>query len=222
MLEGLKDHNVTDVHRIKIRKDDEEIPTKHIVLTIAFSQLPETIEVGYLKINIRPYIPNPRRCFKFQRFGHGSSVSRGRQTCAKCSSNGHESVDCKAAPLCANGEGDHPVYSRSYQTQKREKKIATKAKENITYQETRKRLPRAFQFTAKTNFADVVYKDDAPHQALATAQAKHEAGPPSPRRRSEECPTSSEKGPASLQGFPQSGEACKSYNRGLTADVQSL
>lgn len=113
MLEGLADQDVIDVHRIKIRKDNKEIDTKHLILTFNSNTLPESIEVGYLKIDVRPYIPNPRRCFNCQRFGHGSQSCRGRKTCAKCASKEHVSENCDAAPHCANCEGEHAAYSRA-------------------------------------------------------------------------------------------------------------
>lgn len=69
-LEEWKEQNVIDVQRIKIRCDNKEIPTKHIILTFDSSTLPESIEAGYVKIRVRPYVPNPLRCFKCQIFGH--------------------------------------------------------------------------------------------------------------------------------------------------------
>ncbi|XP_077492145.1 uncharacterized protein LOC144103245 [Amblyomma americanum] len=172
--EGLAEQNVFDVHRIKIRKEGKEIPTKHIVLIFAHSTLPDSIEVGYRKINLRPYIPNPRRCFNCQKFGHGSGSCRGRKTCAKCASNDHSSDDCDGTPRCANCEGDHAVYSRACPSWKKEKAIITlKTTENISFNEARRRCTQTstFSFTAKTNFADVVRGRGAPQQVSAPAQA---------------------------------------------------
>lgn len=92
LLEGWKEQNVTNVKRIVIRRNNQEIPTKHLVLTFATSELPQTIETGYTKTPIRPYIPNPRRCYQCQRFGYGSQSCRGRPACAKCSAQGHISA----------------------------------------------------------------------------------------------------------------------------------
>ncbi|XP_077485758.1 uncharacterized protein LOC144096758 [Amblyomma americanum] len=184
MLEGLKNQNVINVHRIKIRKENKEIATKHLVLTFSSSTLPESIEVGYLKINVRHYIPNPRRCFNCQRYGHGSQSCRGRKTCAKCASQEHVSESCEAATLhCANCQGDHPSYSRSCPSWKNEKEIITmKTKQNITFKEARQLFyaKHTFSFTARTSFADVVRGGAAPHRVPASAQAKPQAGPPAP------------------------------------------
>lgn len=94
LLEGWSDQNVINVQRIKIRRDNKEIPTHHLILTFSSSILPQTILTGYIKLNVRPYIPNPRRCYQCQRFGHGSQSCRGRLTCAKCGVQGRASL-CK-------------------------------------------------------------------------------------------------------------------------------
>ncbi|GFS92976.1 hypothetical protein TNCV_1886281 [Trichonephila clavipes] len=52
--------------------------------TLLSSTLPQTIKAGYLNCKIRPYIPNPLRCFKCQRFGHSQTSSRGQLTCSMC------------------------------------------------------------------------------------------------------------------------------------------
>ncbi|GFW54689.1 uncharacterized protein TNCV_787911 [Trichonephila clavipes] len=67
ILEGLSDQGVTQVRRITILKDSTRLPTKHIILSFNSPKLPTTIKAGYLNCKIRPYIPNPLRCFKCQR-----------------------------------------------------------------------------------------------------------------------------------------------------------
>ncbi|GFX38929.1 uncharacterized protein TNCV_747081 [Trichonephila clavipes] len=67
ILEGFSDQGVTHVRRITIKKDSTIFPTKHLILTFNSPKLPNTIKAGYLNCKIRPYIPNPLRCFKCQR-----------------------------------------------------------------------------------------------------------------------------------------------------------
>ncbi|XP_077490967.1 uncharacterized protein LOC144101708 isoform X1 [Amblyomma americanum] len=210
MLEGLIDQDVIDVHRIKIRKDNKEIDTKHMILTFNTSTLPDTIDVGYLKINVRPYIPNPRRCFNCQTFGHGSQSCRGRKTCAKCASKDHQSDVCDAALCCPNCEGEHAAYSRACPSWKKEKEIITiKTKENISFKEARRRfaLTNTFSFTAKQNFADVVRRGVAPHSTPAPAKAaptEPMAGPSTPQAGSAKAALSLPK-----QGPPVHGSASR-------------
>ncbi|GFW49997.1 uncharacterized protein TNCV_2315791 [Trichonephila clavipes] len=72
-LEGFSDQDVTQIRRITIKKDSTIVPTKHLILSFNNPNLPNTIKAGYLNCKIRPYIPNPLRCFKCQ--STSSSVS---------------------------------------------------------------------------------------------------------------------------------------------------
>ncbi|GFX02643.1 uncharacterized protein TNCV_3869801 [Trichonephila clavipes] len=78
ILEGISDRGVTQVRRIKIKKDSSLIPTKHLILTFNSPKLPTNIKAGYLNCKVRPYIPNPLSCFKCQRFGHSQTSCRGQ------------------------------------------------------------------------------------------------------------------------------------------------
>ncbi|GFW00102.1 uncharacterized protein TNCV_3568891 [Trichonephila clavipes] len=98
ILEGLSDQGITQVRRITILRDSTHLPTKHIILTFNSPKLPTTIKAGYLNCKIRPYIPNPLRCFKCQRYGHSQTSCRGQLTCSRCASAGHASTDCILEP----------------------------------------------------------------------------------------------------------------------------
>ena len=50
-------------------------------MTIKGQDIPEKINIGYLKKETRPYIPNPRRCFQCQKFGHKKFVQRKSSLC---------------------------------------------------------------------------------------------------------------------------------------------
>ncbi|XP_023237941.1 uncharacterized protein LOC111636829 [Centruroides sculpturatus] len=63
---GLLDQGVASVQRISICQDGMLIPTKHLILTFDKPTLPSFVTAGYLRLPIRPYIPNPLRCFKCQ------------------------------------------------------------------------------------------------------------------------------------------------------------
>lgn len=180
LLEGWQNQNVTHVQRIVIRRDNKEIPTKHLVLTFASSDLPETIETGYTKISVRPFIPNPRRCFQCQRFGHGSQSCRGRPTCAKCGSQEHASDACEEVPHCINCSGAHPAYSRSCPQWRKEKDIISlKVRENISFKEARRRCS-PFHGT----YADAARQGAAPHlpppHARPAVSRPLAVAPPSP------------------------------------------
>lgn len=180
LLEGWGEHNVINVQRIKIRRDDKEIPTKHLILTFGSSTLPEHIETGYIRMRVRPYIPNPRRCFKCQRYGHGSQGCRGRLTCAKCSSHDHPADECSNSPHCINCDGGHPSYSRVCPAWKREKDIISlKVRENISFKEARRR----FSIVSHRTYADAAFKGAVQQQlpvAVRTPDSGAKTKPPAP------------------------------------------
>ncbi|GFS74871.1 RNA-directed DNA polymerase from mobile element jockey [Trichonephila clavipes] len=102
-------------------------------------KLPTTIKASYLNCRIRPYIPNPLRCFKCQRFGHSQTSCCGQQTCSRCASAGHSSTDCILEPKCINCSQPHPSYSKICHKWKIEKQIQEiKTTKNISYPEARK------------------------------------------------------------------------------------
>ncbi|GFW95714.1 putative RNA-directed DNA polymerase from transposon X-element [Trichonephila clavipes] len=94
--ENMLDQNVCDVRRITIRRDGQELNTKHLILTFSTLELPQSVKAAYLHCPVRPYIPNPLRCFQCQRFEHLKTVYRGQPTCSRCAEVGHDSADCKA------------------------------------------------------------------------------------------------------------------------------
>ncbi|GFT09963.1 uncharacterized protein TNCV_1114271 [Trichonephila clavipes] len=139
ILEGFSDQGVIQVRRITIKRDSNIIPTKHIILTFNKPKLPTTVKAGYLNCKIRPYIPNPLRCFKCQRFGHSQTSCRGQLTCSRCASVGHSSTDCTLEPKCVNCTQSHPSDSKLCQKWKIEKQIQEiKINKNISYFEARR------------------------------------------------------------------------------------
>ena len=113
ILEGLRDELVTNVRRICIRRDGNQLPTRSIILTFASRKLPTSIKVGYLNCPVRPYVPNPMRCFKCQRYGHSQPSCRSSSiVCARCSEIGHDSKECNKEVKCFNCKGPHASYSR--------------------------------------------------------------------------------------------------------------
>ncbi|GFU99426.1 uncharacterized protein TNCV_3193481, partial [Trichonephila clavipes] len=139
ILEGLSDQGVTEVRRIKIKKETSLFPTKHLILTFNSPNLPSKIKAGYLNCTLRPYIPNPLRCFKCQRFGHSQTSCRGQLTCSRCASVGHSSTDCTLEQKCVNCTQSHTSDSKLCQKWKLEKQIQElKTNRNISYFEARR------------------------------------------------------------------------------------
>ncbi|GFV06215.1 uncharacterized protein TNCV_3781621 [Trichonephila clavipes] len=151
ILEGFSYQGAIQVRRITIKKNTTVFPTKHLILTFNSPNLPTSIKAGYLNCKIRPYIPNPLRCFKCQRFGHSQTSCRGQLICSRCASVGHSSTDCTLEPKCINCSEPHPSDSRFCPKWKIEKQIQEiKANKNLSYPEARKLIvPQKTQIYAQ-------------------------------------------------------------------------
>ncbi|GIY25262.1 uncharacterized protein CDAR_616071 [Caerostris darwini] len=94
-----------------LHPDTDIIPTKHLILTFSSTTLPSSFKADYLHCRVRPYIPNPLRCFHCQRFGHSQTACRGVQTYSNCFSTGHNHINCQSPPKCVNYHQSHQLFS---------------------------------------------------------------------------------------------------------------
>ena len=95
ICQNVSSQDVTSVSRIKVRRNNELLLTNTFVLTFNVPTLPTSIKAGYLNIPVEPFIPNPLRRFKCQRFGHGQNTCRGKLTCARCGQFDHDNKMCQ-------------------------------------------------------------------------------------------------------------------------------
>ncbi|GBN16949.1 hypothetical protein AVEN_253644-1 [Araneus ventricosus] len=139
IIEGLSIQGMIAARRINIRRGNDIIPTKHVILTFSSSKLPASIAAGYIRSPVKSYIPNPLRCFNCQRFGHSKVACRGQFTCSNCGIAGHSANGCQADPHCFHCKQNHSSDSKDCPQWKTEKKIQEiKIKRNITYAEAKK------------------------------------------------------------------------------------
>lgn len=108
----LKDQMVTSVKRFTIRRDGSVVNTNTYLMTFARSSLPESIKAGYFNIGVEVYVPSPLRCYKCQKFGHGSNSCRNSAACHRCGDN-HEGTECQKDFRCCNCNGNHAASSKS-------------------------------------------------------------------------------------------------------------
>lgn len=106
--------------RITIRRNGQVLPTQHIILTF-------NTKAAYLSCPVRPYIPNPRRCFNCQHYGYSMTTCRGSFTYARCAKSGHDNKPFEKAERYANCKGDHAAYSSYSPKRFREKEILSVA-----------------------------------------------------------------------------------------------
>ena len=107
-------------------------------MTFNTHKILKEIKIGYQKINVEPYIPNPLKCYKYQRFGHHQDQCTWPPVCGRYGEYDIHN-DCQKDYKGANCQGNHGAGSRDCEVWKKEKKI-TKLKhtQNITYSEARK------------------------------------------------------------------------------------
>ena len=132
---------MTNIRRITIKKDEEQIQTNTYILTFNKPHTLKKVNIGYGPERIEQYIPAPLKCFKCQKYGHHREACRGRETCAKCGEKDpdHMEEDSLKEIRCPNCQQDHTAYSKYCNVYKKEKEILeVKYKKNITFLETRK------------------------------------------------------------------------------------
>ena len=96
-----------------------------------------TVNVGYVRVKVDRYIPNPLRCFKCQKFGHSSRLCRNEAVCHRCGEK-HSEENCNNAAKCINCSGPHGASSRECPVWLREKEVQrVKAEKNIPFPQAR-------------------------------------------------------------------------------------
>ncbi|XP_067685430.1 uncharacterized protein [Haliotis asinina] len=136
----LREQAVTSMKRFTAKREGVIINTNTYLLTFSRSSIPTSIKAGYFNIGVEVYVSNPLRCYKCQKFGHGSQSCRNAVVCQRCGDN-HEDTNCQKDPRCANCDGSHPTFSKSCPVWQREAKIMKlKCEKNISYFDAKKLL----------------------------------------------------------------------------------
>ena len=69
IIEGLADQHVTNARRITLTRDGVKRESNTIILTFQTAIIPKTLKVGYLKVPVNLYVPNPLQCYTCFKFG---------------------------------------------------------------------------------------------------------------------------------------------------------
>ena len=109
LLECLSDQGVTDIRRMKTRRDGALVDTDTYVLTFRTTTLPKIIKLSAWHSElVDEYVERPRQCFKCQKFGHVAKFCRqDSDTCNNCGEVGHRGDSCTHPPKCYHCHAPH-------------------------------------------------------------------------------------------------------------------
>ena len=135
----LAPHGVIHVKRFITKRNGQLVKLNTFLITFNFPNILSSIRMGLYNVKVSPYVPNPIRCFKCQKFGHGKGQCKGKLKCFKCGEEDHEGFDCKNNPKCSNCGQPRMVSSKNCQYYLKEKEIQKVISEkNISYPEARR------------------------------------------------------------------------------------
>jgi len=135
----LRPQGVLNVKRITIKRDGGIIKTGTYILTFSKPVPPKDLKIGYLRVVVDIFIPNPLRCFQCQKFGHGKDNCRNETICLRCGQKGHDNTDCHNQAKCTNCLGDHVATSKDCPVWIKEKNIQrVKTESRISYPDARR------------------------------------------------------------------------------------
>ena len=133
------------------KKGEKEVKSPTWILTFDQPTPPVILQAEYTRLQVRPYVRKPLRCFNCQRFGHQGKHCRGKTTCVNCGkAEKHER--CTAEAWCSNcKESGHNAASYDCPVYKKEKIILEKmAEHGGTYVHVRDQLfPKTFRTYAQ-------------------------------------------------------------------------
>ena len=186
---------ITHARRIKIRRDGNELMTNTWIMTFDTPKPPTSLKICYLELEVRPFVPNPMRCFNCQRFGHTKLSCKRKMVCPRCGKEGHAEEGCKANPCCSNCHGEHTAFSKECPIFKEEKAILQyKAQNGGTFSQARAKVfPNGRPSPLVKSFASIVKATQADKSKAAASSKKAEKTNPAGKEKRKMIPSTSEK-----------------------------
>lgn len=76
LVNELENYDVASVRRVKRKNNGMLIPTPALFITFNRLVLPTSVKLAWLNLYVKPFVPNPTRCFLCQVYGQISQTSR--------------------------------------------------------------------------------------------------------------------------------------------------
>ena len=113
------------------------IPTNTLFLTFGSPDLPKEITVGYLRVKVALFVPNPMRCFNCNKSGRTSQLCKVAAKCPDCGKDKPEGR-CEGPKLCSNCNGPHASWAKDCPVWQKEKEIQRiRVEKRISFAEAR-------------------------------------------------------------------------------------
>ena len=141
LLEQLRPQGVINIRKFYHDSEKSHIPL--YVVTFFNEMLPKYIKVGYRRLTIDQYVPQPLKCIKCFQYGHHKNSCRNKTRCRRCGGLDHLTETCTQSAICPSCKGPHEAFNKECPTQIKEVKIAElKAKKKISYQDARDQIEK--------------------------------------------------------------------------------
>ena len=150
ICEELAPQGVIHVKGFISKRNRQRVKLNTFPITYNFHTILSSIRMGLYNAKVSPYVPNPMRCFKCQKFGHGKDQCKGKLRCFKCSEEDHEGFDCNNNPMCSNCGQPHMASSKDCQYFLKEKE-----KKNRSYHEARRFISAANDSSVQKSYASI-------------------------------------------------------------------
>jgi hypothetical protein len=111
---ALTDQFVSRAYWLIGKWDGKPFPLSTIFLTFEVPSLPSYMYVGYERVSVQPYIPNPMQCLWCQKFGLTQQQCASNLVCGVCGEPGLGESLCPCPPHCVNCSGAHVFGDRRH------------------------------------------------------------------------------------------------------------
>lgn len=129
---------ISKIERLKKKTENGWVDSESLKITFTATNIPEAVTIGHSYYKVRPYVEQPKQCYKCQRLGHTASGCRAKIRCLLCGGD-HPKEQCQATEFrCANCKGQHKANSRQcniFETAYQIEQV--KATRNETYNQAR-------------------------------------------------------------------------------------